>query len=379
MNSSKAGSAGCTFLGILVTIAVALICPGCSEESGGPVNRAPVITELTAVPERIEPLESSTLSCTADDPDGDALTYEWDAEFGTLSGSGASVSWTATEVFDTCLVTVTVSDGHGGTDEAEVRIEVPEGTLLVQTVDGLAAVRMDGTVFLLPSIRGPVEALGTRVFAKSTLGGDAILEINPTGTVIGSMMIPSGVSNITCPAVLPDGGFAFFDNGSDSVHFVDSDGGLIGSIAMPNGNTQQNQVVDGVVVGTKLVVSENGNDQLFSVDLGTYEAVIFRDLAGSASYLSGIDYSRGWYFLCDSNDELTKFTDSGEVTSVSQLSGVLIAVTVVGDYAYVTAANGDRVYKVNIHTGDSAVLVEGLNSPEDIEYVPVVMEPPVTR
>jgi hypothetical protein len=289
------------------------------------------------------------------------------------------VTWTAPDAFDTCVVTVTVTDGQGGTDTEEVAIKVPSGTLLVQTVDGLAAVSMDGSFFLLPDIRGPVEVLGTRVFVKLGLGGNSIFEIDPSGTVIGSMVIPAGVPYQTWPAVLPDQGFAFFDNSDDSVHITDSEGNLLESIPMPNGNTHENQVVDGVVVGTMLVVSENGNDQLFEVDLGTHEATIFRDLSGSALYLCGIDYSRGWYFLCDSDNEVTKFTEGGTVTPLSQLSGVLIAVTVVGDYAYVTAANGGKIYKVNINTRSSDIFAEGLNSPEDIEYVPMAMEPPVSR
>jgi hypothetical protein len=379
MNSARTRSADCLFLGILTAIAMALLCPGCGEESKGPVNRAPEITSLTAAPDKIEPLESSTLSCSANDPDGDVLVYEWTAEFGSLSGSGASVVWTAPDYFDTCLVTVIVYDGHGESDTAEVSIEVPEGTLLVQTTEGLAAVSMDGSYFLYPDLRGPVEVLGTRIFVKLTLHSYNILEIDNHGATLASRTIPSGVWNYTVPAVLPDTGFAFLDNSVDSIHFSDPQGDLTQSVAMPNGNNQENQVTDGVVVGNRLIVSENGNDQIIEVDLATYTTSVLRDLSGLAAYLSGIDYSRGFYYLCDADDKVSTFGEDGPVSTLNTLGGVLIAITVVGDYAYVTANSSGTVHKVNINSGSSEIFVEGLNHPEDIEYVTLAMEPPTAR
>ena len=40
-------------------------------------NEPPVITDLTAVPALLFPEDSSTLTCTASDPDGDPLNYAW--------------------------------------------------------------------------------------------------------------------------------------------------------------------------------------------------------------------------------------------------------------------------------------------------------------
>jgi hypothetical protein len=368
----------CIMLGFLAAAALALLGTGCGDDdSTGSVNRPPVISSVEAVPENIEPLESSTLTCAADDPDGDVLIYEWTRSAGTLSGSGPSVTLTAPDTFATCVVTVTVSDGHGGEDTEQVTVEVPEGTLLVQTTDGLAAVGMDGAYSLYPGFRGPVEVLGTRIFAKSSLGSGSISELNNEGTVIGSVDISNLIWDYAAFAVLPDGGFAFLDYLADSIHFCDSAGNLLESIAMPNGNPKQ-QVADGVIAGDKLIVSENGNDQVIEVDLETYEATVFRDFSGQEpGYLSGIDYSRGWFYLCDAYDAVSMFTEEGTVTQLCQLSGVLIGITVVGDYAYVTAANADKVYKVNTNTGDSEEFLQGLNNPEDIEYVPMSMGPPI--
>ncbi len=375
MNLMRVKSTGSILLGVLTLAALAAILAGCGDESNGPVNRAPVITGLAASPGIVEPLESAALSCSANDPDGNALTYEWTAEAGSFSGTGASVTWTAPSVFDTCLVTVTVSDGHGGADTAEVSVEVPEGTLLVQTLEGLAAVSMDGTYFLYPDIRGPIEVLGDRVFVMSTWNTHEIMEIDSHGATIQSMTLPSGSSNYTIPAVLPDAGFAVLDNKADSIYFADPQGNPVQSIAIPGVHSTELQVVDGLIVGDKLVISENGDNQIVEVDLESYEGSVLRDFAGLANYLSGIDYSRGLYYLCDSDNDVSTFTEDGPLSPLSTLAGTLFAITVVGDYAYVTAYGSGTIYKVNINSGSSDVFLDGLNYPEDIEYVPMAMEP----
>jgi hypothetical protein len=379
MNSAETRRADCVLVGLLIALIAGFICGGCGDESNGPVNRPPVITGLEASPEVIEPLESSAVTCSADDPDGDALGYAWNASCGSLSGNGPSVTWNASATFDTCLVTVIVSDGRGGADTAEVSVEVPEGTLLIQTHNGLAAVSLDGSYFLYPDISGPVEVLGDRVFVKSTWSTQTILEIDKNGATIRSMTLPSGSSNYTIPTVLPNGGFAVLDNKADSIYFADPEGNPTQAIAMPGTRSTEFQVVDGIVVGNRLVVSENGDNQIIEIDLGTYQGSVFRDFAGLANYLSGIDYSRGLYYLCDSNDDVSTFTESGPLSPLTTLDGILFAITVVGDYAYVTAYGSGTLYKVNINSGGSEVFLEGLSFPEDIEYVPLAMEPPPGR
>jgi outer membrane protein OmpA-like peptidoglycan-associated protein len=68
---------------------------------------------------------SSTVSATAQDPDGDALTYAWSAAAGSLtSASAAQTPWTAPMVEGPVPVTVTVSDGKGASASDVVTIQV---------------------------------------------------------------------------------------------------------------------------------------------------------------------------------------------------------------------------------------------------------------
>lgn len=83
-------------------------------------NHAPTAS-VAANPKEVFPSYSakvnrSTVTATANDPDGDPLTYTWSASGGRVSGSGSSVTWFPPEGADsgTYTVTVRVSDGKGG-------------------------------------------------------------------------------------------------------------------------------------------------------------------------------------------------------------------------------------------------------------------------
>ena len=78
------------------------------------INHPPVIEELTARPRKINLNGFSQLICSANDPDGDPLSYAWSASSGTIIGSGSEVTWSApgSEVY--AMVRCTVSDTSGG-------------------------------------------------------------------------------------------------------------------------------------------------------------------------------------------------------------------------------------------------------------------------
>ncbi len=88
------------------------------------VNYPPRIKSLAANPDFVFLNENSTIYCTAADRDNDSLTYLWSASGGTISGSGANITWTAPNVSGIFSITSGVSDGHGGQDTATVSIEV---------------------------------------------------------------------------------------------------------------------------------------------------------------------------------------------------------------------------------------------------------------
>ena len=90
-------------------------------------NRPPTIISLVADADWILPSGSTQVTCTASDPDGDELSYEWSTTGGDISGIGAVVSWTAPQEVGMYDVTVVVTDGHGSSDTDSLPISVATG------------------------------------------------------------------------------------------------------------------------------------------------------------------------------------------------------------------------------------------------------------
>ena len=102
-------------------------------------NHRPAIISLGA-PEKVLPSGSCQIVCHATDPDGDDddLSYNWSASGGNISGTGATVNWTAPDSAGSYKVRVTVTDPRGGEAMSQVTITVgapPTITSLVAAAD----------------------------------------------------------------------------------------------------------------------------------------------------------------------------------------------------------------------------------------------------
>jgi predicted secreted protein len=88
-------------------------------------NQTPRITSLSAEPNPLEPTETTTLTASAEDGNGDELSYAWTAPEGWSLGSnsGETTEVTAPDRANVSAeVTLTVSDGGGGTATASVAL-----------------------------------------------------------------------------------------------------------------------------------------------------------------------------------------------------------------------------------------------------------------
>jgi hypothetical protein len=105
-------------LGILSAAAVLLLSSACVSSPPPPPppppNQLPVIESLIAEKE-IPTLSETQITCQASDADGDILTYQWQANGGIITGQGSTITWTSPGTSDNYTITVTVSDGKGGT------------------------------------------------------------------------------------------------------------------------------------------------------------------------------------------------------------------------------------------------------------------------
>lgn len=73
----------------------------------------------------------ASVAVVASDPDNDPLTYSYTVTGGAITGSGAAVSWTAPSAPGAHSVTVTVSDGKGGSATGNGALTVLEAVTQV--------------------------------------------------------------------------------------------------------------------------------------------------------------------------------------------------------------------------------------------------------
>ena len=116
----------CWSLTLLFSVVLAWGCGG--EKTAGPVNNDPVIMSVHAFPSWVAPSDSFAVFCSAYEPDGDSLFYDWSCTSGSVQGAPRHTpyqlfnttenvrvfyapDWSAV---DSIRVFVHVRDGKGG-------------------------------------------------------------------------------------------------------------------------------------------------------------------------------------------------------------------------------------------------------------------------
>jgi hypothetical protein len=90
-------------------------------------NHPPLVEQVTASPDSIDPAETTTITCVASDPDGDELNYTWRAERGNIIGESAQVRWVAPNTGGRYTITVEVTDSCGLVATGQVEVGVVIG------------------------------------------------------------------------------------------------------------------------------------------------------------------------------------------------------------------------------------------------------------
>ena len=362
---------------LLLAVTAVLLFAGCGDDDSttpdDDQNRAPVIDSLSVDILVVTPADTVDVRCFARDLDGDTLQFAWLPEDGVLSGSGSQVRWVAPVGDGTHSIMVTVTDGQGGSARDTVTVDVLAGTLLLQTRDGVTAVDALGRSFILNPSTSSNEVLGTRIFLK---GNRSIQEIDHQGQMVRDIEISGATIWGHDFVMLPDGGFIFASNGSDSVHFMSDSGEYLGSTGMPNPSENSLQNIDGVVSGDRVIISDNGNNDLVAFDLDTHAGSVFRSFPDWGGWLGAIDHADGVYYLCG-GQAIRSFTEAGEPRDITTLAeGNITGIVVVGSYAYVVVNFEGTLHRVDVRTGEDEILLDGLDYPQDVEYLPVALAPP---
>jgi hypothetical protein len=138
---------------ILALFTITMSFVSCNEDE--PDNKIPVIQSVQVNPSSVSANGIVTVSVVAGDPDGDFLTYSYFVTGGAINGTGPNVSWTAPSTPGAQSVTVTVSDGKGGTATGN-------GALTVEQ----SVTQITGTASFLPGTAGDLNNAVVNVYTS---------------------------------------------------------------------------------------------------------------------------------------------------------------------------------------------------------------------
>lgn len=130
-------------------------------------NQRPVVSSITAEPATLERGETSKITCDASDPDGNPLTYTWEATGGTITGTGNTVTWQAPSVGGEFVIGVSIDDGKGGVTESSCRIvvQIPEVTVILTPLpDESGSIYYNGDIITSFRIGDNADNVGVRPY-----------------------------------------------------------------------------------------------------------------------------------------------------------------------------------------------------------------------
>ena len=348
----------------------------------------PVLMALRADPPIIGTGGRSTLSAEGHDREGLPLTYRWEVSGGTLEGTGDSVTWIAPGEEGTYTVYLTLIDEEGGTAGDSVLVDVWDGSLLVNTGGGLLAYNFDETQHKLTEGRDlpgthflkgdDIEVRGTEIFVSGVYAGYQIFSMTHEGQLFSSTTTFRPDIHAAGFTALPGGGFAVLDNLNDTVHFAGPDGSHRATVPIPDARPGRLgiQNLDGLVAGNQLIASETGYQKVFSVDLNTYEADVFFEFPEKDAHLGAIaqdgDGNFHMYVFIDGRREIHSFTRKGDLKKLCTLpEDHVSALVAVGAHIFATVNRAGAVYRINRFTRKYKKILDGLDWPTDVEYLPV--------
>ena len=152
-------------------------------------NTWPVVTDLVAVPSYIVPGSPTSLTVTASDADGDALSYVWTSSCASAVFSTAAAATTVTlpvGATDTsCDLTVTVNDGKGGSTTGQTTLPVGapvavQAPSITDSVQSVSVVDVNGSVNFSVDATDPQGSALT--FAWVATAGVLANQINGAGS-----------------------------------------------------------------------------------------------------------------------------------------------------------------------------------------------------
>ena len=235
---------------VLCTLLVMAACGG-GDDSPTSVNSAPEILQITLEKLAVAQGEEISISCMAEDPDNDPLTYVWSADVGEFLGDDdvADVDWRAPEAYEgDATITVVVTDGSSESDPRHVTVDVQaeSGTLT-------GTITQTGTSDVL---EGVTVAIG-QLSAQTSADGTYEIEGIPLGNHDAAASLAGFVTNTRSIEI---------KNGPNELNFTLTPEADMGTITGRVTNSRGEPVVGAVCrISSRDLQTETGSDGRYSL------------------------------------------------------------------------------------------------------------------
>ncbi|MEK7814123.1 MAG: PQQ-binding-like beta-propeller repeat protein, partial [Candidatus Desantisbacteria bacterium] len=193
------------------------------------MNQPPVIGSLTAMPVTLAPGGTSTIICTATDPNNDTIAYTWSSTAGTITGTGSQVVWTSPQTEQAYTITCTVSDEKGGKTQQDVIVYVDKKAswafITDDSIYSSPAIGTDGTIYV-GSCDGFIYAITSSGSERWRFGTIGAIYSSPAIGTDGTIYVGSDDCNL----------YAIAPNGSETWH-IETEDKIFSSPAIGNDGT----------------------------------------------------------------------------------------------------------------------------------------------
>ena len=241
--------------------------------------------------------------------------------------------------------------------------------LVVSSLGEIVRVTDKGEILPFRGESGLASVMGKETFLLNT--GERVVTVYGSGQQwLRSFKVQlSGDFFCTGFHVLPDRRMAFLDNRNDVVYFADESGRHLKTVQMLDRADDHLQNTSAVTAGTRMILSENGRKQLLSIDLGTYDVSIFRDLRDlPGPWLGAIAYEKSRFYICNPTTIYAFEEGSDAVTKIAELPerNIVGIAAARGRLFVVVNSKQGSVYEVDPVTGKAVLFQSGLKFPEGL-------------
>lgn len=137
-----------SLVGASLAVLALLFVAGCSDDDDGgttpAANHAPQVLSVAVNPPTVVASGAATVTVNATDSDDDNMTYAYAPNGGSITGTGAVVTWNAPGAAGNYSVAVTVTDEHGLTGSGSGNLTVSAAvTGITGTITAPAGVQVD--------------------------------------------------------------------------------------------------------------------------------------------------------------------------------------------------------------------------------------------